>query len=265
MPAVPVNGTEIFYDRAGSGPALVFASGLGGHGGYWAAQVGALMDRFDCITFDHRGVGRSGPAAPPFSVSGLAKDVLGLLDALGVQRAAFVGHSTGGAMGQWLAQHAPDRFAAMALTATWRRCDPRFGMLFRARLQALEEIGVEAYVRASLPLLFPIEWFDAQGDGLEAMVAKTVASQPPRDVLAGRLRAIIESDHDQGAFAAAMPVLMMASADDPLVPPPAVAAVGEALGTDRYHQFDHGAHHFPQTRATDFNAMLNQFLTDTVR
>src|SRR3989442_446072 len=80
--------------------ALVLLPGVGGAAGFWGLQVPAFVGDFPVIGQAHRGCGRSSRSRIAYSVEQMADDVLQLMDALGIEPAHFVGHSTGGAIGQ---------------------------------------------------------------------------------------------------------------------------------------------------------------------
>ena len=81
---------------AATGPAVLFVHGLGGSAYAWWAQLAACeAGGYRAIAYDQRGAGRSSKPAGPYSVEQWAEDLVGLLDALGIERAALVGHSVG--------------------------------------------------------------------------------------------------------------------------------------------------------------------------
>src|SRR5438477_8729822 len=100
MPNARIGDAEIYYEEAGSGPPLLLVPGLGGQGAFWAKQIADFSRDFRVIVHDHRGTGKSTWSKITYSVDQMADDVLKLMDALGVASAHFVGHSTGGAIGQ---------------------------------------------------------------------------------------------------------------------------------------------------------------------
>ncbi|WP_116949700.1 alpha/beta fold hydrolase [Jiangella endophytica] len=115
MPSLLVNGVDLAYDDAGSGPAVVFS-----HAGLtdrrlWDHQFAALAERHRVVRYDWRGHGESGAAAGEFAHHA---DLLALLDALGIERAALVGCSMGGAYSVDVALAAPERVTALALIAS---------------------------------------------------------------------------------------------------------------------------------------------------
>ena len=114
MPTVDVNGARLWYDEAGSGPAVLLLHGGLGDSGLWEPVVPFLAERFRTIRTDLRFYGRSTGPAVPWSWE---EDVVGVLDALGLQRAALVGLSFGGRVAFDVALVAPERLWAVATVA----------------------------------------------------------------------------------------------------------------------------------------------------
>ncbi|MEQ8698914.1 MAG: alpha/beta hydrolase [Bauldia litoralis] len=262
MPLVRTGDAEIYVEEHGSGPPVIFAAGLGGSGEFFRPQIEALKGSHRVVVFDHRGVGRSGPATPPFSISGLAQDVVRILDALGIERAAFVGHSTGGAMGQWLGATHADRFTRFVLGGTWRRADTRFLEVFKARRAVLTGLGIEAYARHSLHWLYSRDWFEASADRIDGIVAASVQAQPPAEIVAARLDALLASDHAGLMGPVDPPVLVLYAIDDTLLPPAYSEELIAAVPGCRWHRFDGGGHLFPQTRPDAYNEVVGRFLAE---
>ena len=93
MPSVDVNGARLWFDEAGSGPAVLLLHGGLGDSELWEPVVPFLAARFRTIRTDLRFYGRStGPNAP----WSWQDDAIGVLDALEIERAAIVGLSMGG-------------------------------------------------------------------------------------------------------------------------------------------------------------------------
>ena len=105
-------------DGREDGPVLLLGGSLGTELSMWDPQAGALGARRRIVRFDHRGHGGSPAPAGPYTIAELGGDVLALLDRLGIERADYCGLSIGGMVGQWLAIHAPQRLARLALICT---------------------------------------------------------------------------------------------------------------------------------------------------
>jgi len=108
-----VNGASIWYAVFGSGPPVVLLHGGLANSNYWGHQVPALAQKYQVIVIDSRGHGRSTRSSAPYGYQLMASDVLGVLDKLGVQKAAVVGWSDGAIIGLSLAMNHPDRVARL--------------------------------------------------------------------------------------------------------------------------------------------------------
>jgi pimeloyl-ACP methyl ester carboxylesterase len=119
VPRLGVAGTELQYERRGTGPPLLLAQGLGAHSLHWGEPfLAALEGDFELVLYDHRGVGRSAALAGDLAVPGLAADALALLDALELADAHVLGVSMGGMVAQELALMAAPRVRTLTLGCT---------------------------------------------------------------------------------------------------------------------------------------------------
>ncbi len=106
-------------------PVLVLSNSLGTALEMWDAQAPALGERFRLLRYDTRGHGGS-PAPPgPYAIEDLGRDVIRLLDHLGIERASFCGLSVGGMTGMWLAAEAPERVERLVLLCTSALLGPK--------------------------------------------------------------------------------------------------------------------------------------------
>ncbi len=120
MPKVDAGGSELYYERAGSGEPLLLIQGMSATHRAWGRDfLAPLKESFDCIVFDNRGMGLSGEARMPFSTADMAGDVAALLDALEIERLHVLGISMGGMIAQELALAHPNRIRSLSLGATY--------------------------------------------------------------------------------------------------------------------------------------------------
>jgi 3-oxoadipate enol-lactonase len=118
MPTATVNGIDIAYaDSGGDGPPVVLSHGYLMDHTMFDPQVAAMAPEFRVITWDERGFGGT-PAPAPFSYWDSARDVLGLLDHLGLDAAVLGGMSQGGFLSMRAALLAPERVRALVLMDT---------------------------------------------------------------------------------------------------------------------------------------------------
>jgi len=110
---------ELYYERAGSGPTLLFISGTGGD---LRAKPnvfdGPLARSFDLIAYDQRGLGRSGKPDVDYTMANYADDAAALMDFLGLASAPVIGISFGGMVAQELALRHPEKVERLVLGCT---------------------------------------------------------------------------------------------------------------------------------------------------
>jgi 3-oxoadipate enol-lactonase len=119
MPLAEADGVQLSYERAGSGEPLLLIMGMSGTMLHWDRFLGLLQRDFDTIAYDHRGVGASSRLEGRVTISQLAQDALGLLDALELERAHVLGISMGGMIAQELVLAAPQRVRTLTLGCTY--------------------------------------------------------------------------------------------------------------------------------------------------
>jgi pimeloyl-ACP methyl ester carboxylesterase len=114
---IQVGNLAVAIGDAGDGPPVVLLHGLGCGRRMWFHQSLALRNRFRVIAYDQRGHGETGApaAATDYSAALLARDLVGVLDALRIERAAIVGFSLGGGPALALAAGKPERVSGLVL------------------------------------------------------------------------------------------------------------------------------------------------------
>jgi pimeloyl-ACP methyl ester carboxylesterase len=197
MPTANVSGRDFNYVRAGAGEPLLLIQGMSATHVAWGRPFSSLLEEsFDCIAFDNRGLGLSGPAAEPFTIAEMAADSLGLLDALGVERAHVLGISMGGMIAQELALAHPERLHTLTLGCTF--CGGEGSELmdpadFQELVEAMASGDPDRVRRAMWELnLSPTFREDESRYGEFAEMAEMLPS--PRETIALQLQAIVAHD-----------------------------------------------------------------------
>lgn len=115
MPKTKINNTEIYYETAGSGAAVLFIHGLGSSTRDWELQIPAFSKNYQTITFDLRGHGQSQKPQGPYSMSLFAKDTAELIKSLQVGSVHVVGISLGGMIAFQFAVDYPELIKSMVI------------------------------------------------------------------------------------------------------------------------------------------------------
>ena len=260
MPKIDIGDAEIFYQETGGGEPVMLVPGLGGAGSFWHAQIPALENDFRVISHDHRGCGGSTQSRIEYSVDQMAGDAVRLLDALGIERAHWVGHSTGGAMGQIMAQDYPDRLGSLVLSATWAGRDGYFRRAFAARKAVLGTLGMAEYARHSLLSLHP-PWYIARNEKLMTEQEKFVAgANQPVEIMASRIDAIRAFDRRDRLGDIAAPTLVIVAEDDMVTPRYLSDEIAEAVPGAEKVILPTGGHFVPHILVDEYNAAVGDFL-----
>jgi aminoacrylate hydrolase len=260
MPSVSIGDAEIYYEEAGQGEPLLLVPGLSGQGSFWAHQVEAFKHHFRVIVHDHRGAGRSTHSHIKYSVEQMADDVLRLMDALGIDSAHLVGHSTGGAIGQVIALDHARRLRSLVLSATWAGPDPYFRRVFEARKETLLTHGIEAYLRASVLVLAPPDWVSRNDAALTELHRAQAAAWPRREIVASRIDAIVAFDRRSRLGDIRVPTLVVVAQDDMVTPKFYSDELAKAIPGASYVVLDGGGHFAPQILPEPYNRSVGAFL-----
>jgi pimeloyl-ACP methyl ester carboxylesterase len=118
MPEGTVNGVELYWEHAGSGPRLLFCNGSGLTLEGVRPLLGLLAAKFDLLAWDYRGFGHSAPVTHPYTMSEMAADALGLIEIAGWSRCRVLGISFGGMVAQEFAVTNAGRVERLALACT---------------------------------------------------------------------------------------------------------------------------------------------------
>jgi len=260
MPTVAVGDGEIHYEEAGQGHPLILVSGLNGVGRYWQPQLAAFSAQFRVITYDQRGTGASDQRQRHFSVDGMAADLAGLMDALGIERAHLVGLSTGGAIGQTLAIDQPQRIARLVMSSTWTHCDPWFRRLFEARRAMYEQCGPTLHAMFHPLFLLPPDYVNEHDAEIDAERQRAASSAPPVAVSVGRIDALLAFDRRAGLGRITAPTLILAADNDYVTPSYHAEALGRAIPGAKVVILKGGGHSISKTRTAEFNRLVLDFL-----
>lgn len=160
MPERTVNGFPMHFLDEGKGEVILLLHGLGGNCHEWDGQIGTFSKGHRVIAPDLRGHGLSeAPSTPRYTPYDHARDVVALLDSLGIEKAWSVGLSAGGFVTLVLAVEHPDRLHGIVLAATAPFLDLDTRMMGQRWMDIYQKEGVDAYLSRVVKDIFTLDYF----------------------------------------------------------------------------------------------------------
>lgn len=258
MDTLRANGIEIRHDVQGSGPWLMLSHSLATDLTLWEDQMAALTPHFRVLRFDTRGHGGSGAPEGPYDFAMLAADVLGLMDALGVERAHFCGISMGGMIAQHVALAAPARIDRLVLVSTTSGYPPEARALWADRIAGVRAGGIEPLVAPTLERWFTAPYRAAHPEVM-ARIGGLIRATPAAGYIGSGL-AIAQLDTTARLQELRCPTLVIAGADDAGTPPAMGKTIAEQVRGARYELIPSASHLCNVEQAVEFNRRLGAFL-----
>jgi len=213
---------------------LVLSNSLGSTQGIWDTHAAAWRAAMRVVRYDHRGHGVSPVPVGPYEIEDLARDLLALLDHLGIERVHFAGISLGGMVGMWLAIHHPERIERLVLCCTAARLPP--ASAWSRRAEAVRHAGTQAVADTVLQRWLTPQFARDHPDVTENL-REMICSTPPEgyasccDAISGmNLQPLL------GRLAA--PTLVIAATHDIATPSRHGRHIVQAIQRGRYLEVD---------------------------
>jgi 3-oxoadipate enol-lactonase len=254
MKKIKINDIELAYARRGKGTPLVLLHGFPLDHHLWDDVSSLLEDTFDLILPDLRGFGESTTLDAPYTMDDYASDIAGLLDQLGIQRAAVAGHSMGGYVALAFAKLYPERVSGLALISSQVLADPPDRKEGRYKSAAdVAEKGIGGVVEAMTSKF-------TSDPRLQAVARALMERQQP-DAYIGALKAMAERRDSTSLLSTfKFPVVIVHGEADALIPVARAREVKAAIPDSHFVELkDTG--HVPMLESVQETAEALQRLT----
>jgi len=255
------NGIRLHHriDGREGAPWVTFVTGIANDLTMWDGQVPALADAFRLLRFDARGHGGTQATAGDYTFDMLIGDVLGLWDALGIEKSHLVGLGLGGATALGLAAGHSDRLLGLVPCCCRAVMTPDFAAIWPGFVETVRAHGMEAMVEPTVQRWFTDDFKRANPGVLDAVRAQ-IRGTDPRGY-AGCIAAFLTLDFRARLGEIAAPTLFVSGADDHLGGPPAIMqGLADAVPGARHVSVPDAAHICNIQNPDGFNAVLSGFL-----
>ena len=248
--ATSQDGTRLFYQCQGQGPALLLLAGQSCDHREWKRVAVDFASHFQVIVWDYRGTGQSDkPEKPAYSTRGFAEDAIAVLGACGLAHAHAYGISMGGRVAQWLAIDFPERIGALVLGATTP------GTHGIARPASVDKALRSNDRQALLETSFTPAWMAENSALVDEMAALWNAPLPPH---ARRLHYQASQAHDawEALPRISAPTLVIHGSDDEVNPAANAHLLVQRIAGAQLHLILGGRHgYFEEMREASFTAV----------
>jgi 3-oxoadipate enol-lactonase len=219
-------------------PVLLMGGSLGTTLRMWDSQL-PLSHRVRLVRFDHRGHGASPVPPGPYEIADLGRDVVELMDSLGIAAASYCGLSIGGMVGIWMGANAPERIDRLVLLCTSAHMPP--ASAWQERIEIVRRAGsveplADAVVERWLTPGYAAEHPEVRA-GLRAMLVRT-----DPEGYAGCCGAIERMDLRAELGRITARTLVISGSEDPATPVEHQRVVARGIPGARHETVDPAAH-----------------------
>ena len=253
-----VNGARLHYqfDGPSSAPVIVLSNSLGTNLRMWDAQIPALTEKFRVLRYDSRGHGDSTVTPGPYTFEMLGNDVIGLLDALHVDRFFFCGLSMGGVLAQWLGINAPGRLNGLIACNTAAKIgNPEF---WNKRIETVRSGGMAAIAGTQALRWFTPAYVAKFPEVIETMTQGLLST--PADGYIATCEALRENDLRESVSKIRIRTLVIVGSYDGVTPPADGKFIAAQIPRSQYVELN-AAHLSNIEDSAAFSSTVLQFLS----
>ena len=257
MPFIECEDVRLFYrfDGPPERPVVLLSNSLGTDQGMWDPQVPEFTKRFRVLRYDSRGHGRSAVPEGPYTIAALGRDVLALLDRLGLDRVSFCGLSLGGMVGMWLGVDAPARIERLVLCNTSVKVGGPD--LWNQRIETVRRDGMKAVLPTVVERWFTPGFRERDPRAVDK-VSRMLVATPPTGYVAS-CAAIRDMDQGDAIGAIRRPTLVVAGRHDVATPPDHARFIAARIPDAELVELD-AAHLSNIEQADPFSSAVLDFL-----
>lgn len=260
MPYVETNGINLYYERRGKGLPLILLMGLGSDHTGWDKHVVDFEKHFECILIDNRGCGQSDKPPGPYTTSVMAEDVIGCMDALGIESAYINGCSMGGAIAQQVARKAPERVKKVVLTASFAKLDQYGRRITDVFQEVFTNTNGKTFQALADVVIFSREYFETNLEQILQGEEIDEAKRMPAHAYRAQAHAVRTHDATSWLHELQMPCLIYAGGKDLFSPYQHAQWMEKALPNGTLEVEHEKGHAFHLECAQQYNQTVINFL-----
>lgn len=260
---IAVNDLAVNYDDNGPvfAPAVIFVHGTPFNKSVWDLQAEVLKSNYRVITYDLRGHGATrSENRQPVTIDLLTEDLIGLMDALQLERAMICGISLGGYIALNAIERFPERFNALILSSTQCARDSEETIIEREKtLRILKEKGKDAYADEVMRDLFAPTSFTTRKEEIR-MVQRMIVDTPVDSILSTTTALSGRRETCSNLWSIQVPVLIMVGKEDVITPPEAAQFMRDNISGSVMHVIEYAGHLANLENTHEYNELFKKFI-----
>jgi len=258
-----VDGCNYYYEITGDGDPLVMIRGLGSNLDHWYPQMPVLKQHFRVLTFDNPGIARTKDVITPYSIREMAKNIAGLMDAAGIEKAHILGLSMGGMIAQELALNFPERIQRLILCVT--HCGKSHSIPSSDSVNhlftSLVKEGTDEAKAAAATIMFAPETLKSQPEIVTEYGKISMRHPASTDILIKQSQAIQEFDTWERLPEITASTLALGADKDVLIPQENLKILADRIPNAKLLLIKGGGHQVLIEQADACNSAITDFLT----
>jgi 3-oxoadipate enol-lactonase len=258
MQTITANGIQLAYRIDGNlnGPTLILSNSLMSSAAMWDATLPALTDKYRVVRYDKRGHGQSEVTPAPYSIALLAQDLVGLMDALSIDKAHLAGLSMGGMICQYMGANYPERVLSLGLCDTASEMPPR--SLWEDRFALARKDGIAGLVDGTIKRWFVAGFPERAPEAIKAVREMILAT--PLEGYFGCASAVRDMAQTTMLLKIKAPTLIVVGREDPACTVDQSTVLHRMIPHARFEIIDNAAHLANIEQPAEFNRILRSFL-----
>lgn len=245
MSVIQVNGIDLFYTIEGSSEneRLLLVAGFDSDSSTWAAMMPLLVEQYQVLRFDNRGIGQSSAPDSSYSIKQMAEDAAALLDYLSISQVNVAGSSMGGQIAQELALAHPAKIKSLIILSSWASRNDKFNSLIEMFGDLAQKLERTLYQKVLLPWVFTDAFYSTPG-AMEQLI-NLIENQPFPPTPHGlyhQSRAILSSDTSDRLADIHCPTLVVVGKEDLVTPIKFSQQLAQGIPKAELAILEHGGH-----------------------
>jgi 3-oxoadipate enol-lactonase len=254
------NGIKIAYRIDGvtspEAPVVILSNSLMSSHAMWDANMEALIQNYRVIRYDTRGHGNSEVTPAPYSIELLARDLVGLMDALNIEKAHLVGLSMGGMICQFVGANFPQRVLSLSLCDTASEMPPR--SLWEDRFATARAQGIAGLAQGTIKRWFVADFVEKSPAKIEPVLKMILAT--PLEGYLGCASAVRDMAQTTMLLKVKAPTMVLVGRNDPACTVDQATVLHRMISGSEFVVIENAAHLSNIEKPFEFNKLLLNFL-----